>query len=122
KARRVARETVRLSADAAAYVDTHVASVAHKITAAQLDRTVNEAIGRFMPAEVERLAEQSWDKRHVTVCDQLVSFTGTMRPEAELDIADALDFGAAVATGAAQRAALGSTESLDVRRAQAVGD
>ena len=122
KARRIARETTRLSREAAAYVDTHVAPVAHKVTPAQLDRVVNEAIGRFMPDEVERLAAESWDKRHVTVHDQLVSFTGTMRVEAELDIADALDFDAAVAAGAAQRLELGSIESSDVRRAQAVGD
>jgi hypothetical protein len=83
---------------------------------------VNEAIGRFMPEEVQRLAEASWDKRHVTVHDQLVSFTGTMTVEAELDIADALDLEGAVAAGARARAAWGSAESLDVRRAQAVGD
>ena len=53
------------------------------------------------------MAAESWDKRHVTVHDQLVSFTGTMRVEAELDIADALDFDAAVAAGAAQRLGLG---------------
>src|SRR4051794_3492598 len=34
-------------------------------------------------------------------------------------LGEALDFGAAVATGAEQRAALGATEPLDVRRAQA---
>jgi len=122
KARLVARETTRLSVEAADYVDRHVAPVADKIKATQLDRLVNEAIGRHMPAEVQRLAEASWDKRHVTICDQLVSFTGTMHVEAELDIADALDLDAAVAAGAERRAALGSTESLDVRRAQAVGD
>jgi hypothetical protein len=106
KARMVARETVRLSPDAAAYVDRHVAPVAHKVR----------------PVELERLVAESWDKRHVTIHDQLVSFTGTMRVEAELDIADALDFEAAVAVGADERAAWGSTEPLDVRRAQAVGD
>ena len=103
-------------------MDRHVAPVAHKVKPVQLDRVINEAIGRFMPDEVERLAAASWDKRHVTLYDQLVSFTGTMHLDAELDIADALDLDAAVAAGAAQRAALGSTESLDVRRAQAVGD
>jgi hypothetical protein len=56
------------------------------------------------------------------VHDQLVSFTGTMRVEAELDIADAIDFDTAVAAGAERRADLGSTEPLDVRRAQAVGE
>jgi hypothetical protein len=122
KARFVARETIRLSPEAAAYVDRHVAPVAHKIKPAEVDRSVNEAIGRCMPDEVERLAAQSWDKRHVTIHDQLVSFTGTMAVEAELDIADALDLEAAVAAGADRRAALGSTEPLDVRRARAVGD
>jgi hypothetical protein len=122
KARRVARETIRLTPEAAAFVDAQVAPVAGKIRPAQLDRTVNEAIGRYMPAEVERLAAASWDKRHVTVYEQLVSFTGTMTVAAELDIADALDLEAAVAAGAQQRAQLGSAESLDVRRAQAVGD
>jgi hypothetical protein len=122
KARLVARETIRLSTDAAAYVDQHVAPRAHKLKPAQLDRAVNEAIARHMPEEVERLAAESWDKRHVTIHDQLVSFTGTMTVEAELDIADALDLDAAVAFGAERRAALGSTEPLDVRRAQAVGD
>jgi len=122
KARLVAVETVRLTPRAAAHVDVHVAPVAHKVTPAQLDRVVNEAIGRFMPEEVERLAAESWDKRHVTIHDQLVSFTGTMHVEAELDIADALDLDAAIALGAAQRADLGSAEPLDVRRAQAVGD
>ena len=78
KARLVARETIRLSVEAAAYVDRYIAPVAHKIKPTQLDRLVNEAIGRFMPAEVERLAEASWDKRHVTVYEQLVSFTGRM--------------------------------------------
>ena len=122
KARLVARETIRLSADAADYVDRHVAPVAHKVRPGQLERLVAEAIGRFMPEELERLAAESWDKRHVTVHDQLVSFTGTMRVEAELDIADALDFDAAVAAGAEQRVVWGSQEPLDVRRAQAVGD
>src|SRR3954451_10924950 len=122
KARLVARETTRLSLEAAAYVDRHLAPVAHKVKPTQLDRLVNEAIGRFMPDEVERLAAESWDKRHVTVYEQLVSFTGTMTVAAELDIADALDLEAAVTAGAQQRAAMGSTEPLDVRRAQAVGD
>ena len=107
KARLVARETTRLSPEAAAYVDTHVAPVAHRVKPAQLDRLVAEAIGRYMPEEVQRLAEASWDKRHVTIQDQLVSFTGTMHLDAELDIADALDLDTALASGAERRAALG---------------
>jgi hypothetical protein len=122
KARLVARETTRLTAEAAGFVDRQVAPVAHQVKPTQLDRLVNEAIGRYMPEEVERLASESWDKRHVTIHEQLVSFTGTMSVGAELDIADALDLEAAVQAGAEQRAAMGSLESLDVRRAQAIGD
>jgi hypothetical protein len=122
KARLVARETIRLTPDAVAYVDRQVAPTAHRLKPAQLDRLVAEAIGRHMPDEVERLAAESWDRRHVTVHDQLVSFTGTLHVEAELDLADAIDFDTALSQVAAQRAALGSVESLDVRRAQAVGD
>ena len=122
KARLVARETIRLSTEAASYVDRHVAHVAHKIRPAQLERLVAEAIGRFMPEEAARVAAEAADGRHVTIHDQLVSFEGTMRVEAELDLADALDLEAAVAAGAEHRALCGSTETLDVRRAQAVGD
>src|SRR3954454_4811979 len=52
KARLIARETTRLSVEAADYVDRHLAPVAHKVTPTQLDRLANEAIGRFMPDEV----------------------------------------------------------------------
>src|SRR5262249_61343100 len=50
KARLVARETTRLSVEAAAYVDRHVAPVAEQLKPAQLDRLGNEGIGRDLPA------------------------------------------------------------------------
>ena len=59
----VARETIALSREAAAYVDLHVAHVAHKVRPAQLDRLVEEAIGRFMPEEAERRRRQAADGR-----------------------------------------------------------
>ncbi|MGH3659272.1 MAG: hypothetical protein ACRDUA_21700, partial [Micromonosporaceae bacterium] len=51
KARQVARETIShaLTVEAAGFVDAHVAPVANKIRPTQLDRVVDEAIGRFMP-------------------------------------------------------------------------
>ena len=49
-------------------------------------------------------------------------FAGTMRMEAELDIADMLDLDRALAHDAATQAALGSTEPLSVRRAKALGN
>src|SRR4051794_18535379 len=43
KARLLARETTRLTPEAAAFVDTQVAPVAHKLKPVQLDRLVNAA-------------------------------------------------------------------------------
>ncbi|MGC4112028.1 MAG: DUF222 domain-containing protein [Nocardioides sp.] len=125
KARRVAAATICLSEEGAAFVDRQVAGPdgrAGKVGPTVLERLVSEAVARHMPDELQRRADASWDKRHVTVHHQQVSYTGTMHLDADLDIADALDLDAALAAGAAARLALGSTESLDVRRAQAIGD
>ena len=124
KARRIADTTghADLAPEAAAYVDRQVAPFAHKIGAVAVDRLVDEAIARFHPDRADAVARDAEDARHVTVEDDQVSFHGTMRIEAELDLADALDFRDAVARGAKVRERLGSDESLDVRRAKAVGD
>ena len=122
RARRVARETMLLSLEAAAYVDRHVAHVAHKVRPAQLDRLVEEAIGRFMPEEAERRRRQAADGRSFTIDTRQPSLRGTSTVYGELDLADALDLDAAVAAGAQALKDLGSTDTLDVRRATAVGD
>jgi hypothetical protein len=123
KARTIARATLRLSAEGAAFVDAQVAHVAHKIGPIALDRLVLTATCRYMPEEMQRLIDQGLDARHVTIHRPIrPSITGTWELTAELDIADALDLEAALAAGAAQRAALGSAETLDVRRSQTLGD
>ncbi len=131
KARAVAEVTIHstpsLTREAAAFVDAQVAAVAGRIGAAQLDRLVAEAIKRFDLAEPDPAQDPEdgylhVDPRHVTIHDDDVHFAGTMWVEAEVDIADALDLDRALVHGAATRKALGSTESLDVRRAQALGD
>ena len=65
---------------------------------------------------------QHVDPRHVTVDKDDVHYAGTLHLEADLDLADALDLDRAVAHHAAVQKALGSTESLNVRRAKALGD
>jgi hypothetical protein len=45
------------------YVDLHVAHVAHRVRPAQVDRLVEEAIGRFMPEEADRRRRQAADGR-----------------------------------------------------------
>ncbi len=119
--------TPALTREAAAFVDAQVAAVAGRIGPAQLDRLVAETIKRYDLATADPAADPedgylSVDPRHATLHDDDVHFAGTMRFEAELDIADALDLNQALAQKAAEQKALGSTESLDVRRAKALGD
>ena len=122
RARLIAESTLALSLDAAAYVDAQVFWCASRLTPSQLDRLVEEARVRYMPAEVEESLERSADKRHVTFDTQQCSFDGTMHLEANLEIPDALALATAVASGAEHLAKLGSTDTVDGRRATALGD
>ena len=67
-----------------------------------------------------RTPRKAADGRHFTIDHHQVSFDGTSQITGELDLADALDLDAAVAK-APSCSALGSTESLDVRRSMAAG-
>ena len=102
-------------------MDDQVAPFAHRIRPTGVDRLVEEAIVRFMPAEARRRREAAADARHVHVHTDQVSFEGTVWVEAEVDLADALDLDTALSVGAARLADLGSTASLDVRRSEALG-
>ena len=121
RARRIAEETFGLSQEAAAFVDAQVAPFAHRIGLAALERLIAEAIARFMPDQAAEDAEKAADSRHFSIDHQQVSFGGTSQLTGELDLADALDLDAAVAKGAHELLALGSTDSLDVRRSIAAG-
>jgi hypothetical protein len=130
RARTVAEATIHatpaLTVEAAAWVDAQVAAVAGRVGPAQLDRLVAETIERFQLAAADPAADPedgylSVDPRHATLHDQDVHFAGTMRFEADLDLADGLDLDRALAHDAQVQKALGSTETLDVRRAKALG-
>jgi len=131
RARLVAEATIHsspaLTPEAAGFVDAQVAAVAGRVGPAQLDRLVAEAIKRFDLAGVDPAADPEdgylhVDPRHVTIHDDGVHFAGTMRLEAELDLADALDLDRALAHGAATLKALGSEAPLGARRSAALGD
>jgi hypothetical protein len=131
RARVVADTTIHtspaLTREAAGFVDSQVAAVAGRIGQAQLDRLVAEAIKRYDLAVADPAADPedgylAVDPRHVTVNTDDLHYAGTMRIEAEVDIADALDFDRAVAHHAAVQKALGSELPLDARRAKALGD
>jgi hypothetical protein len=116
-----------LTAEAAGFIDSQVAAVAGRIGQAQLDRLVTETIKRYDLATADPASDPedgylAVDPRHVTVNKDDVHYAGTLRIEAELDIADALDLDRAVAHHAAVQKALGSELPLDARRAKALGE
>src|SRR3954469_14243084 len=121
KARRIAQATQSLSREAAAYVDTHLAPVARSCSFAQLDRTVEDALTRFDPEEAEERRRDAAERRHFDIDLAHLTHDGTVRVDAEVDLADGLDLHHAITTGAAQLADLGCEESLDVRRSMAAG-
>ncbi len=86
-----------------------------------MERLVEEAITRFMPDLAAERAEKAAEGRHFDIHDEQVSFEGTVRVDGELDLADALDLEEAVSAEAEALRAAGSTDSLDVRRSQALG-
>ena len=122
RGRKIADHTLALSEEAVTWVDGQVARFAHKIGAAATERLVDEAIARFMPETARQQREQSADGRHVAVHHRQVSFNGTVEITGELDLADALDLDAALAQKADTLAELGCQESLNVRRALALGE
>jgi hypothetical protein len=63
----IADRTMCLSPAAAAFVDTHVAAVAHKIGPAQLDRLIEEAKARFDPDQTEAERAAAADRRHFDI-------------------------------------------------------
>jgi 5-methylcytosine-specific restriction endonuclease McrA len=111
-----------LTREAAAFVDAKVAAFAHRIGPSAVDRLVDEAIARYMPDEASKRAEAAAEQRRFDIHTGFVSTTGTVDVTGTLDLADALDLDAAVTQIATGLKECGSEQSLDVRRAQAVGE
>ena len=121
RARRVAQATTCLPLEGADFVDRHVAPVAHKVGVPTLDRLVEEARVRFDPEEAEARALDAAEARGVRIGLEQVGFEGVVDVHAVLDLPDAVDLERAIQAAAARLAELGSTDSLDVRRASALG-
>lgn len=128
RARQVAEATSHatpvLAPDSVAWIDAQITPYAAKVGPAQLDRLVTEAIARQHPTEPvdpDDPHPECPDTRHVTIDTDQVGYAGTTQVTAELDLADALDLNHSLRTAAAELKALGSTESLDARRATALG-
>ncbi|MCW2754844.1 MAG: endonuclease [Marmoricola sp.] len=121
RARRIAEKTLHLSLEAAGFVDDQIAGFAHRIGPAATERLVDEAVARFMPQEAAKIAAAAADGRFVTIDHTQQSFAGTSLIRGELDLADATDLDQALIRGAETLKAVGSTDSLDARRATALG-
>jgi hypothetical protein len=123
KARRIAQATLTLPPDGAAYVDTHVAPVAHRCGVAALDRAVEDARARFDPDEVEARRAEAAETRHFDIHLHQAALTaaGLVHVEGTLDLADALALDAAISARAHALLADHPELPLDVRRAMAAG-
>ncbi|WP_148611347.1 HNH endonuclease signature motif containing protein [Nocardioides rubriscoriae] len=122
KAFRVAEHTTDLPLAGAAEVDKDIAPFLHTCSWAQVDRAVDAARAKHDPAEAERRRKKAAENRHADVHLSDAGTSGTVEVTATLDLADAIDLEAALKNGAQALADLGSTESLDVRRSQALGE
>ncbi|MFN8190554.1 MAG: HNH endonuclease signature motif containing protein [Nocardioidaceae bacterium] len=124
QARRVADHTLALNKAAAGFVDEQVAAVAGKIGPVQLERLIREAECRHMP-QVAQWPDDPMSKpdgRGVWIDTDQVSMAGQVEMRGTLDLGDALDLDKALAVTASQLKLAGSRESLDARRATALGE
>ena len=121
KARRLAQLTMCLPPAGAEFVDRQLAAVVGRIGWAAIGRLVDHARAMFDPEGAEKQRREAADGRRFDVRTRDATPEGTVLVEGTLDLADALDLDAAISQGAEELAALGSSESLDVRRSMAAG-
>ena len=122
KARRLAQLTTMLPLEGAEFVDRQLAGFVGKISWAGIERLVDQARVAFDPEGAEKRRREAAEGRRFDVHTRAATHRGTVHVEGELDLADALDLDTAIRQGAEELAALGSTESLDVRRSMAAGE
>ena len=121
RAGRIAQHTLQLPEAGAVHVDRRLAAVAHRVGVVQTERLCQEALDTFDPDEAEARRQAAAEARRVDVHTRDADRTGTVEVTATTDLADALDLETALAHAAAELAANGSTEPLDVRRSRALG-
>ena len=122
KARFIAERTMSLPEGGAGFVDRQIAFIAHKISYAETQRQIDAAQLRYDPEAAEKARRQDTDSRKFDIHKDAVSPAGTVEVNGTLDLPDALDLDQALSRRAAELKDLGCEESLDVRRAIAIGD
>ena len=124
RVRRVTDLTRALTAEAAAFVDAHLAHVIHTASFTTVKRLVAEAAARFDPEATEMEEVDTAASLHVTLDLNTAWSIGTasgVHLTGLLDRADAEELEHAIRTIADQLLHAGSQDSLDVRRAKALG-
>ena len=122
KARRVARATTSLSAEAADHVDRHLAAVIHQCSYAQVERTVEAARTQHDPeAALDRTVEAPFGVKVTHARPEHGEAPGTAFVDAILTTADALDLEAAVADIAHRLLTTHPDLGGEARRALALG-
>ncbi|MCW2611766.1 MAG: hypothetical protein JWM15_3012 [Cryptosporangiaceae bacterium] len=122
KAKWIAERTMSLPKAGALFVDQRIGAYAHRISFAEAERQISAAVERFDPEAAEKQRREQADGRHFTLHKHQTTIAGNVEVTGTLDARDALDLDLAVGQRAEELKAAGSTESLDVRRAQAVAD
>src|SRR6478672_8000173 len=119
KARRVARATTQLSADAVAFVDRHLAVTGQANRLPALGPVLHEARLRCDPDQALAVEQTALD--HPGVWLDHRESTATTLVTARLDTLDALDLDGTVTDLAGLLGRLGDDRDPDVRRASALG-
>ena len=130
RVRRLTDHTRALAEDVVAFVDAHLACVMHTAGPATIARCVAEAIARFDPeaTEIAECDTTAGLHLHLGLADDATSVgtAGAVTIDGSLDRADAEELEAVIADLAeqlrlAQERAGGPVDTLDVRRAKAMG-
>ncbi len=118
KARRIAEQTIPLTAAVAEAVDASLAPFAAKMTPHRIERAVDAAILRHDPDLAREREDAAAEKRGAWFSDRI---DGTTDLNALLDTPDAHALDHALDTVATTLGALGDRDARDVRRARALG-
>ncbi len=126
RARRIAQTVLDAYDDVCAHLDAELASIAATVGPVVLERLLDEAMLRLHPEERELAQFEALDRRHATLHTESINDTGVVDMTLRGDWKDLHDFDQTLSRVAAALAAADEqdgryVDSLDVRRARAVG-
>ncbi|WP_104105645.1 HNH endonuclease signature motif containing protein [Nocardioides sp. 616] len=126
RARRIAKALVGRPRDVSDWLDANLAPVAHRIGVTVLDRLIDEAMLRLHPEEREQEQLDALDARYARLHEGSINDSAIAEMSLRADWKDLHDFDRTLSDVAAALATLDAAagrpaDSLDVRRARAVG-